>query len=112
MNGIKRGILDFVSASAIVLTVVFCAAMLTNAGLFEDALVYNENKTEIELFGVGIKLDERAVFVSEKLLDFNDVVFFRGFADAVRAVRKYAFDFLSDILTVMFTLARRLTGAE
>ena len=112
MNGIKRSVLDFVCAFVIVLTVVVCAALLTNAGFFENAFMYDESTTTMEIFGMELKLDERVVALSDKLLLFNDVIFGRGFAEAVKEAWKYVLDYVSDVLTVIFTLARRLMGAE
>ena len=112
MKAVKRGLPDFICAFVIVMTVAFCVAMLTNAGFFEDALVYDESKTALELFGISVKLDERAVFVLDKLLSFNDVFFGRGFSAAVRGAGECVFNYISDVLTVVFALARRLAGAE
>ena len=112
MKRVKRNLLDFVCAFAIVLTVMICGALLTNAGLFDGAFVYDESKTSIEIFGKAIKLDERAVLISDKLLEFNDEFFGRGFSNAVKMVGKYAFTFASDVFTVLFVLARKLVGAE
>lgn len=112
MKRVKRNISDFVCASAIVLTVMVCGALLTNAGLFDGVFVYDESKTSVEIFGNAIKLDERAVFVSNKLLEFNDVFFGRGFSGAIKTMGKYAISFVSDVFTVLFAMVRKLVGAE
>jgi hypothetical protein len=50
--------------------------------------------------------------VSDKLLGFNDVIFGRGFSGTAKRAGGYMLDYVSDVLTVVFTLVRRLVGTE
>ncbi len=112
MGGIRRSVLDFVCAVVIVSVVVFSIAVVTNGAFFENAIVWNGRDNSLVLFGTEFAVNENFFLKTQKLLEFNDLFFGKGFSTAVTTVVSESLHYLGDVFTVMITLARRAVGAE
>ena len=71
----KKYAVDFLCAFIITAVVFACLGLLTSEEFFNDAVVWDESEKTLQLFGTKFGLDEKSLFRTEKLFDFNDVLF-------------------------------------
>lgn len=107
----KKYAVDFLCAFIITAVVFACLGLLTSEEFFNDAVVWDETEKTLQLFGTKFGLDEKSLFRTEKLFDFNDVLFGRGFSDAARAAATFVFDYVRDVIRLLLTAGRKLVGA-
>lgn len=105
---VKRKIADFLCAFAAFSVVLVSIAVLTGESFFEGAVVPKENG--VALFGTEFVFDNELLLSLEKLLCFNDVIFFDGFAQILRDIGVFFTRYVMDCLCLAYSAARWVVG--
>ena len=108
---VKRYVADFLCAFVIAVVLFVCLGLLTNEGFLGDAFVWDENNYTLGVFGSQLGFDRRIFAVLERLLEFNDVVFGKGFSSAINGCTEFVVDYVKTLFAFLVTVGRKLVGA-
>ena len=107
----RKYISDFLCAFIITAILFMCLGLLTNEDFFDNAVAWDAEHKALTLFGTRFQLDEKSLYTADKLFQFNDIIFGRGFSDAVRQLFVYALGYIRDMFALLVTAGRKLVGA-
>lgn len=108
---VKRYVADFVCAFIIATLLFVSLGLLANEGFLSDAFGWDESRFALKIFGAELVFDRRIFATLERLFEFNDVVFGKGFSSAVKLCAGFVVDYAKTLIVFLVTVGRKLVGA-
>lgn len=113
MKGItKRKIIDFLCAFVISAAVFACISLVTQADIFSSAVKWDEKTGTLEIFDMKISPGKDVVKDIDRIFSVNDVFTFKGFSRLAKKTGEWAFGYVSDAGTIMYTAVKRVVGGQ
>lgn len=108
----KKTVSDLMCAFAIYSIVLVSITLLINAEFFKGSFSWDSERTALTLFDKRITFDRQIVQVLNRMLEFNDVFFGKGFSKSVKYAVGAFSDFAADFLSLSYNLAKDVTGVR
>lgn len=106
----KKRISDFAAAFVISACVFVCIALVSTAGFFEDAVKWDKEEMCLEVFDFGFEFDKDIMKKLHCVIKLNDTFTFDGFSDVVVYTSRYAFDYIKELITILYSAVRSVSG--
>lgn len=107
-----RKIGDFAAAFVITAGLLMCIALVSQADFFEQAVKWNREEYSLRVFDSVFVFDKDVPEKMEALLSVNDIFTFKGFAALIERTALWLLDYVNDILSIVFTAAKEVTGSR